>query len=196
MAIKSTNINPKNESRYARHRSIWKGNKNKLDMTVAGLRGTSGTKVYEHLGSPNTLYTEMRDTWDILLAVGRMAPKPGQAMGFWFVEHPPSTKLKQAMPVALHADLRLIWNDFITVTARRIGHSDGAGSGGRNSDPDYHGDSLVLLAIGTNSFDFIVSKYGYGWNNKRNHHFFHWQSRVAGFAGLVHVDDLSDHGIG
>lgn len=193
MAIKSTNINPKNESRYARHRSIWKGNKNKLDMTVAGVRGASGTRVYEYLGSPDKVSKELLDTWDIVLAVGRMAPKPGQAMGYWYVEFPPSNKLKQAMPVALHADLRLIWDDFITIAARRIGRSDGAGTGGRSKDPDYHGDSLVLMAIGPNSFDFIVSKYGYGWNNKRNHHFFHWQSRVTGFVGLVHVDDYGDN---
>jgi hypothetical protein len=189
VTITSTNYNPANESRYARHRSIWKGSTNQLKSTVSGLSATRGVTVHQYLGRPSDLRVALNKDWRLILHSTRAAPKAGQILGHWRVE-PPSSKLKQAIPTSLHSDLALIWKDFLTVAARRIGDSAGAG-GGTASDDTYTGESLVVLAFGPKSFDFIVSKYGFGYERKRNHHFFQWQSRAEGFDGVVSVDDYA-----
>jgi len=191
MTITSINHNPNNESKYARRRSIWKGQHNQLEKTIAQLNGTSGVKVDEYLDRHPT--TQFGHAWNVRFSIVRDFPTSRrQILGKWKVE-PPSAKLLQAIPGTLQGDLRLLWDDFVTVTARRIGHSDGAGS---STDDKYSGQSLMVFAPGPNSFDLIVSKYGYGQDLKRNHHFFHWQSRAKGFSGVVSVDDYeSEEGL-
>jgi hypothetical protein len=108
-------------------------------------------------------------------------------MGQWVIDPAPA-KLVNLIPGALRSDLALLWKDFITVSARRIGFSSGAGAD--NSD-HYKGQSLIVIAIGPQSFDLITSKYGYAEHTRKNHHFFQWQARTASFEGLVAVDDYT-----
>jgi hypothetical protein len=185
MTITSTNHNPRNESRYARHRSIWKGRQNQLLQTVTRLKENTGITVHDYVGTIGTVTSGLKQDWEIVLHAGRLAPKPGQILGSWHVPEP-SDRLLHTLPASLRSDLTLLWEDFITVAARRIGNSSGAGMTG---DAGYHGECLVVLAMGPRSFDLIVSKYGYGLTQRYNHHFFQWQARAEGVEEVVSVDD-------
>lgn len=182
MTIASTNHNPGNESKYARHRSIWKGKHNQLLETVARLRGTSGVTTCEYDDKDAFCHA-----WGVSFRAARLAPTRGQVLGTWEVSAP-SSKMLAVLSDPLQADLKVLWSDFITVVARRIGSSSGVGSN-QHEESRYRGKSLLVFAYGPSSFDLIVSKYGDGEKLKRNHHFFQWQARTTGFQGLVHVDD-------
>jgi hypothetical protein len=193
MTITSTNVNPKNDSKYARHRSIRSGNRNKLRSVVDGLKATSGVTVHEYCGpAGNILSGIIRDfqaRWNVRLGVNR---RIGAVLGYWAPRGQVSERLRGAVPPSLRGDLDLIWLDFNTVLGRRLGLSDGAGSGSTESQERYlEGmESLIVFAPGRSSFDLIVSKYGYANNLKRDHHFYHWQARSELTQDQVHVDDL------
>lgn len=183
MTITSTNFNPGNESKYARHRQIWKGSHNKLAETVARLQGSPGitTTTFD-----NT--SQFYQAWGCRFSVRREPPtKRSQIMGRWTID-PPSEKMLGVLSGKLRADLTLLWDDFVTVVARRIGHSSGVGSN-QDNEAKFTGKSLLVFAYGAHSFDLIVSKYGMGENLSRKHYFFQWQARTRGFEGLVSVDD-------
>jgi hypothetical protein len=183
MTITSTNHNPNNDSKYARHRSIWKGRDNRLRRTIAELQG-SGVTVHEYCDTPFMINARFLTDWGVSLKAVRLPPKRGQALGSWEIRAPTQKILDAAG--SLRSDLRLLWDDFMLVTAQRIGFSSGAGA---DLADRYNGKSLLVFAAGPDSLDIIVSKYGYGDNLKRNHHFYQWQARVSGFTGLVNVDD-------
>lgn len=193
MTITSTNINPKNDSKYARHRSIWSGSRNKLRSVVDELRKTPNVTVYEYCGpAGNFLRGIVRDfevDWDVHLGVTRNI---GPVLGYWATRSGVSKRLRDAVPPALQADLDLIWLDFNTILGRRIGHSDGAGAGTTESQERYLKtmESLIVFAPGKDRFDLIVSKYGYADHTKKNHHFYHWQARSKLTGDQAHVDDL------
>jgi hypothetical protein len=192
MTVTSVNHNPGNDSKYARHRSLWKGRHNQLRDTVASLQGTSGVTVHEYWASPAGINFEFLNDWNVSLEAVRAPPKRGQIMGSWEIR-PPSGKILQALDGGLQSDLKLLWHDFMLITARRIGFSSGAGAD--NTDR-YNGKSVLVFAAGPSSFDLIVSKYGYGDDLKHNHHFYQWQARSDSFEGLVSVDDYRDEELG
>jgi len=182
MTITSINHNPGNESKYARRRSIWKGRHNQLREAIARLQGTHGVHVHEYRST-----SAFGHEWHVSFSAQRMEPtKRTQILGRWEVDGP-SEKILHACPGSLRADMRTLWKDFIVVVGRRIGKSTGPGSD--TFQDAYHGESVLVFAPGPASFDLIVSKYGYGDDLKRNHHFFQWQARDKSFQGLVHVDD-------
>ena len=186
MTITSINHNPGNDSKYARHRSIWKGNHNQLRRAVASLQGTSGVQVYEYFATPNLVDAQFARDWGVNLSVARAGATGWRVQGQWVISQP-TTRILTAVG-GLSNDLTTLWRDFMLVTARRIGFSSGAGAD--TSDLDrYNGKSLLVFAPGPSSFDIIVSKYGYGDDLKRNHHFYQWQARSNNFTGLVNVDD-------
>jgi len=195
MTITSINNNPKNESKYARHRSIWKGRHNQLRETVVRLNGTSGIVVHEYCAAPLLIHAALMREWDFGFSAVREGARGFRPLGRWDIR-PPPPKLLQAVAGGLRGDLKLLWDDFILVGARRIGESTGAGANTEWFGGNYRGDSLVVLAFGPASFDLIVSKYGYGDDLRHNHHFFHWQARTQGFQGLVNVDDYEVEGEG
>ena len=186
MPITSTNHNPNNDSLYARHRSIFKGKTNQLRRTVAALKATQGVRVYEYDDTPGMVNKKFEADWGISLEAYRVAPGSMQVLGTWVMK-PPSARLLRAAG-SMNSDLKLVWYDFMLCAGRRIGASSGAGY-----DPDvlarYAGKSLVVFAVGSQSLDIILSKYGYGDALKHNHHFYHWQARAGNFDGMVNVDD-------
>jgi hypothetical protein len=187
MAVTSVNHNPGNDSSYARHRSIWKGSKNQLRDTVASLQGTPGVKVYEYWDTPLDIIKRFKDDWGVNLKVSRAPPKGRQVLGTWTIASP-SHRMMNAVGGNLRADLKLLWDDFMLITAQRIGWSGGAGAENISA---YSGKSLLVFATGPSSFDLIVSKYGYGENLKHNHHFYQWQARDKSFQGFVSVEDYT-----
>jgi len=187
MTITSNNFNPHNESKYARRRSIWKGHRNQLRETIDGLRAVPGMVLFEYLDDPDHISWRFRDDWGTGLKITRRAPNSKEIMGQW-VAPPIGPKLRSAAGNLL-SDLKLIWTDFEMICGRRLGNPDDGGK--------YSGKSLVTLAFGYDSFDFIVSKYGFGEGLKRNHHFYQWQARGKGFSKTaVHVDDFEDQETG
>lgn len=195
MTITSINHNPNNESKYARHRSIWKGRHNQLRDTIARLNGTSGIRVYEYWDHPFRIKVALMNEWGFSFDAVREGARGFRPFGRWDIMPPPQ-RLLQAVAGGLRADLKLLWDDFILVGARRIGESNGAGAANDGNGLNYNGKSVVALAFGPSSFDLIVSKYGFGDDLKRNHHFFQWQARSQGFQGLVNVDDYEVEGEG
>ena len=195
MTITSVNHNPKNESKYARRRSVWKGRHNQLRDTVAQLNGTSGITVFEYFADPLIIKAGLMTDWGFSFVAVREGAKGFRPFGRWDIA-PPPPRLLQAVPGGLRADLKLLWNDFVLAGARRIGESSGAGADSNWNGLGYNGTSLVVLAFGPSSFDLIVSKYGYGDDQNHNHHFFQWQARIQGFQGLVNVDDYEVEGEG
>ncbi|MGA3399113.1 MAG: hypothetical protein ABSC95_07825 [Acetobacteraceae bacterium] len=184
MTITSTNHNPGNDSQYARHRLIWKGKHNQLRDTIARLQGTSGMRVFEYTNNH-----KFYEDWGVRFSADRLPPtKRSQILGRWSCD-PPSRKMLAVLSGKLAADLSVLWDDFIVVGARRIGSSDGVGSRTGVERGPYTGTTVIVFAYGPQSFDLIISKYGFGAGNQRNHHFYQWQARTTGFEGLVHVDD-------
>jgi hypothetical protein len=185
MTVTSVNHNPGNDSKYARHRSIWKGKTNQLRRAIASLQGTLGSSVHEYWDTPFAIDAKFARDWGVFLKAVRLPPKGNQILGSWEIR-PPTQKILGAVPGELKSDLKLLWDDFMLITARRIGFSNGAGA---DTTDRYNGKSVLVFATGPSSFDLIVSKYGFGDELKRNHHFYHWQSRGSSFNGLVNVDD-------
>lgn len=189
MAVTSTNFNPKNDSKYARHRSIWKGKHNQLRDAIAKLQGVGGLHVHVYDGRIGTVTHEFNAEWGVRFHTVRQYPiDRKQVLCYWGDIDEVSDKMLAVLNTKLQSDLRLIWSDFIVVGARRIGSSDG--SGYMKDDP-YSGSTVIVFAYGPNSFDLIVSKYGYAETQKKDHKFYHWQARTKGVHGLVNVDDFT-----
>ena len=174
MAIISTNTNPNNDSKYARHRSIFKGRVNQLRATVDALKATAGMTVHEY-DSPMAQQLFQRDWGSIIGATREM----GLVRRHWESKSIAPAGIRTKLPQALQGDFRLIWDDFSVIGALRL--SQGA--------EGYSGHQLILVAWSGTSFDLVFSKYGYADNTRRNHHFFHWQARLQGVNGAIGVDD-------
>ena len=190
MTITSTNHNPMNDSKFARRRSIWKGRRNQLREAIAQLQAMDGVVVHEYAGPTEQVLGKFELEWGVGgLRLQRRAPKAGEILGQWVIPSPSQTMLRH-LRGSLEADFKMLWKDFYEIAARRVGKSTVIGSGGR--DETYNGETVMVFAYGPTSFDLIVSKYGFGDDLKKNHHFFHWQARTSFFRGAVSVDDYED----
>jgi hypothetical protein len=191
MPIISTNFNPKNDTKYARRRSVWKGDSNQLRVEVENLRRGQGITAHVYLMPATDLIPQFSEEWNVILgSVSRTRAKGlRQPTGSWVVKSMISQKMYRAVPPGLRGDLELIWTDFQVAVLKRF-HTDKF-----SSDPDgdenflINQDSLLVFAPGTVSFDLILSKYGYGDNQRKNHKFYHWQARLTGVEDMVHVDN-------
>lgn len=152
MTVTSVNHNPKNESKYARRRSVWKGSTNQLLETIAGLRKTHGVTIHEYWE-----VVTFETAWGLDMTAGRVPPK-FLGTGKW-VAHDPSKKFVDAVPQSCRSDLRTLWLDFVTVLARRIGYSRSAFFSEReqmNQIKWTGGHSLIVFAPGANQFDLVA----------------------------------------
>jgi hypothetical protein len=186
MPVTSTNFNPNNDTKYARHRSIFKGSRNQLRETVDALKATPGLNVKSYFGTPRAVQEAFRDDWGIRLNAYRRPPQGMEAMGQWVIDKIPPKLLQAAGP--LGSDLTLVWGDLQITTGRRIGEGSGAGFDS-NALQQYHGNSLLVLAFGANRFDIVLSKWGWGEGLKNKHHFYQWQARAGKLDHTVPVDD-------
>ena len=180
MTITSINNNPKNESRYARHRSVWKGRRNQVQDTVEAIR--QQRTVYEYLGHPSRVMSRLETDWNINIHVSRVGSRGTHLLGKWTVAtlFAPVDLWEAARP--LQGDMALLWDDFALIIGRRIGNGTDLGG--------YSGESLVVFSFGNTGFDIVFSKYGYGERTRENHHFFHWQSRLTGLEDVVDIDSF------
>lgn len=186
MPITSTNFNPNNDTKYARHRSIFKGSRNQLRETVDALKATPGLNFKLYYGAPLEVQAGFNKDWGISLNAYRLAPKGAQVLGTWEIDKVPRGLLLAAG--ALASDMALVWGDLQITTGRRIGQGSGAGFD-IDALASYHGKSLLVLAFGKTRFDIILSKWGWGEGLKNKHHFYQWQARAADQSQLVTVDD-------
>jgi hypothetical protein len=160
MTIITKNNNPKNDSHWARHRSIWKGQTNVLDSVITNLKAAQGVKYKRYLGTP----VEVRDMWyayfDAELPV-YMAHKFIGTSGVdtWLGARSPFTD-----------DVKVIWADFVRIFKRRS--SDGTQQG----IPAGTAPELLFVSRTQQHFDLIYSKWGLAHGK---HWFFHWTSMVA-----------------
>jgi hypothetical protein len=175
MTITSTNHNPANASKYARHRSIFKGRTNKLHATVQALQAAGGMSCHEYLGVGADM--DFNADWSTKIGAKR---ELGLVVRHWKAKRPAPSTIQQELPAGLRGDFRMIWEDFSVIGKLRFADSDKG---------DYSGDQLIFLAYSRVSLDLIFSKWGYGDNCRRNHHFFHWQARLVGVENAVNVDD-------
>ena len=168
MTIITKNSNPYNDSKYARHRSVWKGQTNVLDDVVKELIAKAARDKRRYLGNP----AEVRHMWE----ADFLKPLPS-----WFKSVDPSkftgtsgvdTWLGPGSPFT--DDVKVIWPDFARIFARRSypGEKDKYGKivgvGTTNE--------LLFVSRTDQHFDLIYSKWGY---TKGKHWFFHWTSAAA-----------------
>jgi hypothetical protein len=192
MTILSVSRNPQNKSRFARHRSTWKGTKPHLENVVDALR-RQGRRIFIEVQSDfNGILDAVEEAVMGRKRRGNRTDNEGDMLtphrrdihGAWtgwerkwkvnYVSPPPFWNL--IVEDDLKGDLRLLWEDFRVIAAvrRPDKHTEGT-----------YADYLLVVAISRNNIDIIFSKYGY----RKNHHFFHWQAVSEGVNG-VHVDDL------
>jgi hypothetical protein len=183
MTITTTNINLlKNDSKYARHRSVWKGKTSVLDSVVTNLKAAPSAtfKTPPFYGLPSQIRTWWADNFTGSL--------PAYAPDSPDEEIPAirSTGYSGVVPDWLGTtrgrdftdDVKLIWPDFVHVFARR---SDPGGVAVR---PDgtirrSRGGSireLLFMCHTPQHFDLIYSKWG---RETGKHWFFHWTSDIG-----------------
>lgn len=204
MTVTSTNHNPKNDSKYARRRSISKGSYNQLRGAIETLEEAVGkNNVHVYAGPAVNVVRAFEKRWKVKLGAAR---KIGAVMGYWQSNDPkPSAEMMSVLSPALQADLQLVWDDVNVIVQRRLGTLRGRdmimeGAGARLTDGArkylHEMESVIVFAHAPDCFDLIVSKYGFGTQGRDgDHHFFHWQARQKGGAakGTTHVDDYADH---
>jgi hypothetical protein len=175
MTITTTNSNPKNESKWARHRSIMKGAQNQLGEVIKGLKAQQGARWEQFDFAPQ----QLRDTWLKVfkqsLPIFRSNPAlfAGSAgVAEWLGPNSPHSD-----------DLNKIWPDFTKMFVRRA---------------DNNGTTAQLLFIccytnpqlNSSNFDLIYSKWGL--NTTGGHKFFHWHSVVGTQPKRATIDDFVD----
>jgi hypothetical protein len=165
MTITTKNNNPRNDSHWARHRSIWKGQTNVLDSVLTNLKAAQGVRYKRYHGTPK----EVRDMWST--DFGNRNPLPS-----WWKSVDPSkftgtsgvdTWLGAGSPFT--DDVKVIWADFARIFARRSYPGTEDIEGGATPE-------LLFVSRTNQHFDLIYSKWGY---TKGKHWFFHWTSDVA-----------------
>lgn len=171
MTIRTKNSNPKNDSKWARHRSITKGGQNQLDNVIKALKAQRGVTYRGFDLTPKELRTE----WN---------KKFGQALPLFNAN---ATIFKGTAGIAewlgdddFTDDLKTIWRDFAKIFVRR---SDGTTK------------QVLFVSYTDASFDLIYSK----WGMTPNHKFFHWAATVdaaprnrATIDEYVDSEDLGD----
>jgi hypothetical protein len=172
--IISTNTNPANASKYARHRSLKSGGVNKLQAVVQALRATQGMTCHEY--NSRDAKQEFQRAWGVFLGATR---EMGTVVRHWEPKSASPVGIRNQLPLALRADFAMIWADFNIIADRRLSQG---GDG-------YTGNQMIFVAWSRTSLDLIFSKWGYGESTRKGHHFFHWQARTQGVQGAVNVDD-------
>jgi hypothetical protein len=177
--IISANRNPKNDSTYARRRSIMKGRVNQLEREIQGFKKANDKVVFEEFSpkttNRNNVLWDFMDAWG-LAAVNRDA---SGVLGVYRVSY----NNEKARAPALHripdpelkSDFKLMLDDFSIVARRRFQGSDPYG--------------YICVFVGKQSLDLICSK----WGGNGKHHFYHWQAITsnASMANAVTIDDAT-----
>jgi hypothetical protein len=160
MTITTRNYNLRNDSRYARHRSTWKGQTNVLDSVVTDLKAAPGVRYKRYHGTP----VEVRHMWSA--DFGKALPvymahnfTGTSGVDTWLGARSPFTD-----------DVKVIWADFVLVFTKRS--SDGT----RLGTPAGTVRELLFMSHTQQHFDLIYSKWGLA---RGKHWFFHWTSDVA-----------------
>lgn len=166
MTIITKNTNSKNDSTWARHRSIWKGQTNVLDGVLTVLKNTRGAKYKNYRGTP----VEVRQMW--FAAFGAELPaymshtftgpkrfKGTSGVDTWLGARSPFTD-----------DVKVIWEDFARIFGQRS--SDGT----QKEVPAGTTPEVLFMSRTDHNFDLIYSKWGLA---RGKHWFFHWTSVVA-----------------
>ena len=174
MTIITKNANPKNDSKWARHRSITKGNQNQLEDVVKALKGQQGVAYRQFDFAPS----QLRDEWRSKFGQGLPA----------FQADPPNFKGSAGVAEWLGSsspflnDFKTIWLDFVKIFVRR------------SDDKDTVIQRLFVSQTNTN-FDLIYSK----WGTVSGHKFFHWAATVdttpksrATIDDFLDADDQGD----
>jgi hypothetical protein len=182
MAIISANRNPKNDSLYARRRSVFKGKTKQLENIINGLKNASDKVIFEEFtkdggGTPVALFNGAWGMGEILRGTKKIDPKAFTPK----VERIPNDELK--------SDFRLIFADF-TKLKMRFTQDD--------QDRGY-----ICMFVGTNRLELIASKWGVAASARSTpnlfspagtiHHFYHWQAVARGGSvqQVITVDDSS-----
>ncbi len=165
MAIITKNTNPKNDSHWARHRSIWKGETNVLDSVLTKLRDQQGVGVVRYKRF-HQAPVAVREMW--AAALGERLPgfKAQNFIGTSGVE----TWLGAGTPFT--NDVRVIWADFVKIFAKR------SNDGTQRFIPVSTTKELLFISRTNQHFDLIYSKWGVA-PDRGKHWFFHWTSEVA-----------------
>jgi len=168
MTIRTKNSNPKNDSQWARHRSITKGTQNQLENVIKALKAQRGA-TYRHFDlRPKELRNEWSEKFDQSLPVfnaNALTFKGTAGIADW---------LGAASPFI--TDLKTIWRDFAKIFVRR---SDDAGKT----------KQVLFVCYTSTNFDLIYSK----WGTTPNHKFFHWAATVDAVPkGRATIDDFLD----
>jgi hypothetical protein len=174
MTITTKNTNPKNDSKFARHRSITKGNQNRLEDVFKALRGQQGVQFRHFHDTPS----KIREEWYSKFNQGlpkfnsdTLIFKGTAGLGEWLGPNSPFL-----------TDVKAIWQDFAKIFVRR------------SDDNDKTVQHLFVSYTSTN-FDLIYSK----WGITPGHKFFHWASvadnapkKRATIDDFVDADDQGD----
>jgi hypothetical protein len=200
MSILSKNNNPKNESKYARHRSTWKGSKQQLRDLVEELKARClvmdtnqrGNPVFPILVEVQGGWIEIREAlteqFNMKNSYFRLKPKyefrhklsPTRSWSVKTTSWTPPPSWLQLVAPDLKSDLALIWPDFVQVAGMR------APDEFWNTTSGSYDKYLLVAAISRHEIDIVFSKYGYD----SGHHFFHWRARSTLDQG-PYVDDLT-----
>jgi hypothetical protein len=160
MTITTKNNNLKNESNWARHRSIWKGDTNVLDSVLTNLKAVPGVRYKHYRGTPVEVRTMWYADFGEELPVYMAHNFTGTSgVDTWLGARSPFTD-----------DLKVIWPDFVRVFRKRS--SDGTQVG----IPAGTAPEVLFMSRTNQHFDLIYSKWGVA---RGKHWFFHWTSMVA-----------------
>jgi hypothetical protein len=165
MTIITKNNNRKNDSTWARHRSVWKGKTNVLGDVLNNLKAAPA-KYKTYRGTP----ADVRIMW--LSAFGAELPaymshtftgpkrfKGTSGVDTWLGARSPFTD-----------DVKVIWEDFARIFAQR------SNDGTREGVPAGTTSETLFMSRTDHNFDLIYSKWG---DARGKHWFFHWTSVVA-----------------
>jgi hypothetical protein len=185
----SQNNSLKNDSKYARRRSVWKGTCNQLRDVVDSLKKDRAYTVYEYHATGVEICQVVSREFGIVLGVNRLTPQGFSPIGSWAVKLPPSQKFLNLFSPVMRPDVHTIWLDFNTVFGRRFNQANGAGFNPKKGEYWLANEnSLLVIASAPRAFDIIVAKGGYTLRS----HFYHWQARVGNLAGTVNCDWEND----
>lgn len=182
MAIISGSRNPKNDSLYARRRSVFKGKTKQLENVISGLKNASDKVIFEQFtkhdgGSPVVSFNDAWGMAEILQGTKKIDLKAFTPK----VERIPNDELK--------SDFRLILADFTRLKMRFTEDDQNRG--------------YICMFVGTNRLELIASKWGLAASARSTpnlfspagtlHHFYHWQAVARGGSvqQVVTVDDSS-----
>ncbi|WP_237216725.1 hypothetical protein [Falsiroseomonas oryziterrae] len=146
MSVTSINSNPSNDSKYARRRSLRKGTRNQLREVINEIISEIGEmNVRVYAGPAARILYEMEREWEVRFGVTR---EVGTVMGYWAARSKVSAEMKKK--TKLHSDLELVWVDFNTILARRLGNTNANESPATVSGDSYVSKEQIGAARGIN----------------------------------------------